>query len=304
MARQKQDMNLLKLTEEFASEDACRTYLEALRWPAGIKCPRCGWGKATRVVKRHQYDCEACRYQFSVTAGTIFHDSHLPLRTWLIAVYLITESKKGISASQMQRTLSVSYRTAWYLCHRIRAALADEQPEPLRGIVEVDETYVGGKKRGMGRGYVGNKTMVLGAIQRGGNVRLTVEKRADKATLHRFVRSATHPDTEAIHTDEWPAYNGVADGNTRHETVNHREEEWVRADVHTNTVEGVWSLFKRSIVGSYHQVSAKHMDAYLQEFSVQVQLNRHNPSLFRESLLKLVQASALPYQQLVHQDSV
>ena len=226
------------------------------------------------------------------------HDSHLPLWKWFLATYAMCESKKGISANQMMRTLNVSYRTAWYLCHRIRAAMRDANPVPLSGIIEVDETYVGGKKRGMGRGYVGNKTMVIGAIERGGNVRLKVEKRNDRRTLHTFIKSVAGDDAEAIHTDEWPAYLGIADANTRHETVNHSADEWVRADVHTNSVEGVWSLLKRSIVGSYHQLSAKHLDSYAQEMAWRFN-NRDNPFLFHDTMAKLLQAETLPYRELV-----
>jgi hypothetical protein len=235
-------------------------------------------------------------------SGTIFHDSHLPLPKWFVAIYLMTESKKGISANQMKRTLGVSYKTAWYLCHRIRAAMKDAAAPLLSGIIEVDETYIGGKVRGKGHGYRGNKTMVVGAVARGGQVRVKVEKRNDRQTLHSFIRSVTADDAEAIHTDEWPAYLGIADANSRHETVNHSQEEWVRADVHTNTVESVWSLLKRSIVGSYHQLSAKHMSAYLDEMAFRFN-NRHNQYLFRDTLMKLVGAESLPYQELIQESA-
>ncbi len=291
-------MNIMKLVEMFGSEERCRAYLEALRWPEGVSCTRCQSDKISRSYKRNQFICDSCDYNFSVTAGTIFHDSKLPLTKWFMAVYIIGESKKGVSANQMKRMVGVSYKTAWYLCHRIRAAMTVTNPEPLTGIVEVDETYVGGKVRGKGRGYRDNKTMVVGVIQRGGNVRLKVEKHNDRRTLHGFIQTNVDDDAEAIYTDEWPAYRGIADENTRHETVNHKQEEWVRADVHTNTVEGVWSLFKRSIVGSYHQLSEKHMDAYLDEFEWRFN-NRDNPYLFRDTLMKLVNAETLEYKALV-----
>ena len=209
----------------------------------------------------------------------------------------MTESKKGVSANQIKRTLGVSYKTAWYLCHRIRAAMAEINPKPLSGIVEVDETWVGGKRKGMGHGYKGNKVIAVGAIQRGGKTVLQVINRADRETLHSFIHNHTAPDTEAIYTDEWPAYTGVADHDTRHETVCHSAEEWVNGDVHTNTVENVWSLLKRSIIGSYHKVSTKHLDAYLDELEWRFN-NRENPWLFRDTLLKLLKADNLPYQEL------
>lgn len=290
-------MNLCKLIADFGSDEKCRQRLAELRWTAGVECPRCKSQKISRVIERDQYDCNACRYQFSVTSGTIFHDSHLPLSKWFLAIYLMTESKKGISALQMKRTLDVAYQTAWHLCHRIRAAMRDANCELLRGIVEVDETYIGGKVRGMGRGYRKNKTIAIGAVQRGGKIRLQVIQHANKATLHKFIADNTAPDTEAVYTDEWPAYNGIADADTRHETVNHGAEEWVRGNVHTNGIESVWSLLERSIIGAYHKVSAKHLDAYLDELEHRFN-NRKNEFIFRDTLTKLVGAKALTYQEL------
>ncbi len=140
------ETNLINLIERYGNEDKCRKHLEALRWHEGIKCPRCGSEKVSHIKKRDQYDCDECRYQFSVTAGTIFHDSHLPLWKWFLAIYLMTESKKGISANQLSRSLKISYKTAWYLCHRIRKAMLETGVQPqLTDTVEVDETYVGGK---------------------------------------------------------------------------------------------------------------------------------------------------------------
>ncbi|MPZ50900.1 MAG: IS1595 family transposase [Dehalococcoidia bacterium] len=290
-------VNLMSLMERFHSEEACREVLAELRWPDGVKCPRCQGDKHAYDSGRFVWDCYSCGYQFSAMAGTIFHDTKLPLSKWFVAVLLMVEAKKGISANQMKRTIGVSYKTAWYLCHRIRAAMKDAAAPLLSGIVEVDETYVGGKVRGKGRGYRDNKTIVLGAIERGGGVRLKVEKRNDRKTLHAFIKAVVDDGAVAIHTDEWEAYKGIADANTRHETVNHKAEEWVRADVHTNTVEGVWSLFKRSIVGSYHQLSEKHMDAYLDEMAFRFN-NRSNPYLFRDTLIHLVRAQVLPYSEL------
>ncbi len=292
-----QDINLVSLVERYHSEDSCRARLEELRWPGGIECPRCGCDGIARMEDRRQYQCRSCRYQFSVTAGTIFHDSHLPLWKWFLAVYLIVESKKGISANQLKRTLSVSYKTAWYLCHRIRAALNEVDAQLLKGIVEVDETFVGGEMKGKGRGYKDNKTVVVGAMQRGGNICLKVVRGADRETLHGFIRENTAGDTEAIYTDEWPAYRGIADENTEHKAVKHRSGEYARGDIHTNSIENVWSLLKRSIVGSYHQVSAKHLDAYLDE--LEFRYNRENPYMFRDAMLKLLLAETLPYAKLI-----
>jgi transposase-like protein len=255
------DMNLVKLVEEFSHEDDARKYLEALRWPQGVCCPRCNAEKVSPIKNRPQYSCNACEYQFSVKSGTIFNDSHLPLWKWFLAVYLMTESKKGMSACQIQRSLAISYPTAWYLCHRIRAAIKEVNPEPLKGTVEVDETYVGGKRRHVGRGFRGNKIAVIGALERKGPVRMDTIRRVDKRTLHKFIHQTTAPETENIYTDENPSYNGIQDEDTTHGTVNHSKEEWVHGDIHTNGIESVWSLLKRSIVGAYHKVSVKHLDA-------------------------------------------
>ncbi len=291
-------VNLVELIEQFGSDDRCRACLEHLRWPKGPICPRC-FGKATKIHDRFQYDCDLCHYQFSVTAGTIFHDSHLSLWRWFLVTYLMSESKKGMSANQLKRTLKVSYQTAWYLCHRIRKAVEEANAPRLKGIVEIDESYIGGKQRYIGSGNLDNKTMVLGAVERGGAIRLRVERRkkATKKVLHAFVKETTEPETERIMTDENPGYLGIADEDTTHETVNHHAEEWVRGDVHTNSVEGVWSLFKRSIVGSFHQVSAKHLDAYLDEFEWRFN-NRDNPYLFRDTLIRLLKSPKMEYKQL------
>jgi transposase-like protein len=290
-------MNLGKLVENFHSEEKCREYLEALRWPQGVQCPRCEGKTISRIHEREQFDCDSCRYQFSVTSGTIFHDTHLPLWKWFLAVYMMVESKKGISASQLQRTLAVAYRTAWYLCHRIRKAL--QTPHALlTGIVEVDETYVGGKVSGKGRGYKGNKTIVAGAVERGGKARLETINQADRKTLRQFILENVAEDAAAIFTDDLPAYGDLSDPNTRHETVNHTEEEWVRGDVHTNSVEGVWSLFKRSLIGAHHKVSKKHLDRYLDELEFRFN-NRRNPYIFRDALRELVASGNMEYKELI-----
>jgi transposase-like protein len=298
-----QDLNLVSLIEQFGSEDRCRTYLEELRWPKGVRCIRCGSSKISRIKKRDQFDCDACTYQFSVRAGTIFHDSHLPLWKWFLAVYVMGESKKGISANQMKRMLGVSYKTAWYLCHRIRASMVEIDPEPLAGVVEADETYHGNApmrfgRRTPGRSVGGNKTAIIGAVERGGRVRLKVSDRVNRKALHAFLRAVIADEAEAIYTDDYQAYLGIDDADTRHETVTHSKKQWVQGDVHTQTMEDVWSLFKRSVIGSYHHLSVKHLQAYLDELAFRYN-NRENAYLFRDTLLALVGAEAMPYRELI-----
>ncbi len=228
------------------------------------------------------------------------HDTHLPLRKWFLAIYLMCESKKGMSAHQLHRTLGVAYRTAWYLCHRIREAMGNEPliGPTLVGVVEVDETYVGGKTKGKGRAYKGNKTIVAGAIQRGGQVRVERIPNVRKSTLHNFIQRTVKDEAEAIYTDELASYLGIEDHNTRHATVKHSAEEWVVGGVHTNGIEGVWSLFKRSIVGTFHKMSAKHMDRYLEELEWRFN-NRNNPKIFRDTLARIVNTGNLTYKELV-----
>jgi transposase-like protein len=294
----KSDVNLVNLIERFGSDEKCRAYLTELKWPKGVECPRCKSKSVSTIAERDQYDCNKCRYQFSVTSGSIFHDSHLPIWKWFLTVYLMIESKKGISACQIGRTVKVSYKTAWYLCHRVRAAMREVSADLLKGIVEVDETFVGGKVRGKGAHYIRNKACVVGAVERDGDIRLKVIKTPTRYFLHKFVKETTDPKCEAIYTDELKAYKGIADSDTRHETIKHAQEEWVRGDVHTNSVESVWSLLKRSVVGTYHRISIKHLDAYLDELEHRFN-NRKNKYLFRDTLLKLVTAEKLPYQELV-----
>jgi transposase-like protein len=295
------DMNLVQLVEKFSDEKKCRAYLEGLRWPDGVTCPRCQSTKVSRVIQRDQFDCDSCRYQFSVTAGTIFNDTHLPLWKWFLAVYLMMESKKGMSANQMKRTLKVAYQTAWYLCHRIRKAIEEAKVKPqLTGTVEVDETYVGGRYDKRRKRAPWDKQAVVGLLQRDGQFEARTIPTASRQVLVGIVKDRVAPNARVI-TDELAAYKSLRKTHS-HESVNHRAEEWVRGEVHTNSVESAWSLFKRSIVGSFHQVSTKHMDAYLDEFEWRFN-NRDNPFLFRDTMVKLLTSKRLEYKSLIQKSA-
>src|SRR6266851_3733297 len=228
-----------------------------------------------------------------------------------MADYVMCESKKGVSANQLKRMLGVSYKTAWYLCHRIRSAMIESQGALLTGIVEADETFIGGKlkapkkdgERRWNGGVEGfdwraNKSTVLGAIERGGKLRLRRARSNRKGQITAFLNAVVADEAAAIYTDELKSYKKVGDANTTHASVNHHAEEWVRGDVHTNTIEPEWSLLKRSIIGSYHWLSAKHLEAYLAEFEFRFN-NRAKEYLFRDTLTRLVTAENLPYSKLI-----
>jgi transposase-like protein len=271
----KSQPSIFEIFSKFNTEEKCIAYFERIRWPEGVECPKCGQkriskfqakGKTGKV--RHLYECMDCSYQFSVTVGTIFHDSHLPLTKWFLAIYMICSAKKGVSAKQLQRELHVSYETAWYVAHRIRLAMQDD-PEfcpKFSGIVEVDETYVGGKGKGRpGRGSA-NKVPVAGMKERtSGKVRMKAVQNVSSTTLKHFIRGGVEIGAE-VHTDEFPSYLWLDSSGFTHKAVNH-QETYVDGDVHTNGVENVWSLFKRAIVGVSHKVSAKYLPLYLNEFA-------------------------------------
>ena len=294
------------MVHRFNSEEICRDYLEKLRWPDGQpNCPKCGSESVSVISTRNQFDCNICRARFSVTSGTIFDNTKLPLWKWFAAAYLMLESKKSISANQVKRTIGTTYKTAWHLCHRIREAMETiDQGPALFGIIELDETWLVPHKRypekGKKHGFLaGTPIYVAGALQRGGQVRLRRIPNVRKESIKAFVDSVAKDETEAFYTDELKSYlNILPDANTRHQHVNHSKMEWVMpGNVHTNGIEGVWSLFKRSIMGAFHKISTKHLDAYLQEQEFRIN-NRHNQHAFREVMSRLLSKEALRYQEL------
>jgi transposase-like protein len=284
------------LVQKYNTDDRCREALAKLRWPDGVKCPRCESDKISQVYKRNQFDCDSCRYQFSATSGTMFHDSKLPLTVWFYVAYILCESKKGISANQIKRMYGMSYKAAWYLCHRIRAAMMEIEPKPLGGTVEIDETYVGGKKRRWRPKSV--KQVVIGIRQRNGDLRLIRAKDATSATVRDIISANLGSHVEVIMTDESAIYPWALDKMQKnlHRTINHTRE-YAHGDVHTNTVESAFSLLKRGIVGTWHKIDAKHLPAYLDEMCFRFN-NRENPYLFRDTIIKLIQTAHLEYKEL------
>jgi transposase-like protein len=294
-------MTLLDVNEMFDTDAKCRELLKRLRWPSGVECIRCHMPNVVRLqTAKELYFCNDCKYQFSVTAGTIFNDSHLSLKKWFITTYLLCESRKGMSANQICRIIGGSYKTAWYLCHRIRAAMGKAERPMLDGTVEMDETYVGGKYRG-GRSWQGkmaNKEVVIGIRQRGGDVRFFHAEDARTGTLARYIKENISEDVDVIVTDDLPAYQKAVGGH-KHETVTHSAGEYVRlgTDIHTNTVESAFSLLKRGIMGTWHKISAKHLPAYLAEMEFRFN-RRKNPDLFIDTLRHMVTADPLTFEVL------
>lgn len=277
-------MSLLS-QKHLQNEEAAYAWVEARIWPKGPVCPHCGEtsriskmkGKSTRIGV---HKCYACRKPFTVKVGTVFEASHVPLHLWLQAIYLLCGSKKGISSNQLHRTLGVTLKTAWFMSHRIREAMRDGKLAPMGGkgsIVEADETYLWGTKEPRprakylppvtksGRSGPANKRAILSLVERGGNVRSFHIEHADKATATKIVNANIERETR-LHTDESRIYTAAFEHVLEHETVHHTSGEYVRGDVHTNSVEGYFSIFKRGMKGVYQQCAEKHMHRYLAEF--------------------------------------
>jgi len=294
-------MNLVDINTMFSTDERCREMLVRLRWPAGPECPRCKMPVVKLETDKQLFYCKQCDYQFSVTAGTVFNDSHLPLNKWFLATLLLCEAKKGMSACQIQRTLGIgSYKTAWYLCHRIRHAMVESQKTYLAGKVEMDETYVGGFHHGKaGRGSE-NKEVVIGIRQRGGDLRFFHASDVKSGTLEKYIRENISEDVELLLTDDLFQYRGAvrrAGHGPKHRRIKHKLGIYVQGDVHTNTVESAFSLLKRGIIGTWHKISAKHLQAYCTEMAFRFN-RRESSHLFIDTLRHMVTASVLTFERL------
>ncbi len=281
----KEQINLITLAKHFADEDSARELLESMRWKDGVVCPHCASkdgaykieAKSTkgRKARKGLYKCSDCRKQFTVTVGTIFESSRIPLNKWLYAIHLICSSKKGMSAHQLHRMLDITYKSAWFLAHRIRYAMTQEPLfSKLSGTVEADETYVGGKSKNMhksvreqkikGRGAVG-KAPVVTLVERNGRVKSQYMESVTGENLKKALLESVEV-TAIVNSDESPSYSFVEKSFAEHHTVNHKAGEYVRDLAHINTAESVHALLKRGIIGTFHHVSKKHLHRYLTEF--------------------------------------
>ena len=297
-------LNMMTLTEQYGDDEKCRKTIRHLRWPGGVRCLRCDSNNVSPepIADRKVFACYSCRYQFSATVDTIFHDSHLPLTVWFLVTYLMTESRKEISANQVKRMFGISYKTAWYLCHRIRAAMAQVNPEKLDATVEVDGTYVGRRpKRGSKRGRGTPKEIVIGIRKRNSDLRFFHAEDVKSGTLAKYIRENVAQDVDAVMTDDFTVYpKAIARAGVlgKHRAINRTKGVYVIGDLHPNTVESAFSLLKRGIMGTWHKISAKHLPAYLDEMTFRFN-NRDNRFLFRDTLMKLIDSKNLEYKELV-----
>ncbi len=284
-------MNIIQIFRQFPTQESCIAHLEQARWNGTPVCPYCGSTNTNSLVKELRHHCNGCRKSFSVTVGTIFHDTRLPMQKWFLAISLILNAKKGISARQLARDLEVNKDTAWSMGMRVRDAMKDDG-KLLTGIVEMDETYVGGKPRKGNdrdddqdggntstRGRGTKKIPVVGAVERGGNVKAA---KATKDTLkskdlNELIRKYINPQGSVLVTDEYRGYN-KASKILKHYRINH-SQCYASGDIHTNNIESFWAIVKRGIIGQYHKVSGKHLDRYLDEFCYRYNARKLDASL-------------------------
>ncbi len=304
--------SIIQLLDFFKDEETCKKYLAQNRWNGKITCPHCNHDKV--YITKVGYKCASsdCYKKFSVTVGTIFENTKVPLRIWFAAIYLGTAHKKGISSLQLSRDLNITQKTAWFVLHRLRAMLKTETPFMLDNPIEVDEAYIGGKEKNRHQSAYAkakrkaailnrtghDKSLVIGAVQRGGNVYCINVDDVPTQSFSKFVELNV-PEGATVYTDEHTGYKKLRRLGFQHEFVTHVAGEYVRGNMHTNTIEGFWSLLKRGIIGIYHQVSVKHLNRYCDEFSYRYNTRKLTDGNRFEDAIKNTKKARLKYTDLI-----
>jgi len=299
--------NLIDVTTHFSNKEHCIDYLTELRWPNGVKCVFCDHQKIYELKGANKrYKCARCYKQFSVTKGTIFENSPIPLQKWFMAVFILTTHKKGVSSLQLASDLGITQKSAWFMAQRIRYALKVKNfDKQISGVIQADETFIGGKnKNRKGNKKVANsqgrsvkdKTPVFGMIQTGGMLITRVVPNTRSETLKPIIENMV-ADGSIIVTDEWLGYKNLS-SKYYHVTLNHQEDEYARGAFHNNSIEGFWGLFKRGIFGIYHQVSRKHLHRYCDEFAYRYNARKVCNEVRFENAFSLVDCR-LTYQELI-----
>ena len=302
----KSTISTFQLFEIFPSSESARLYLESRLWPDGAVCPTCQGKDRITIRKGGFYRCNACKLDFTIRTGTIFERSHVPLHKWLYAMYLLVTARKGISSMQLHTEIGITQKSAWFVLQRLREACGGPNLTKLRGIIEIDECFIGGKeankhehkKLKAGRGPVG-KTAVVGMRERGGRTVAMPMENMDAGSL----QSAIHANVEAeatIFTDEHSSYVGLDDAFSCHESVNHSAGEYSRNGVNTNGIESVWAVLKRGVYGVYHHVSKKHLGRYVDEFAFRLNdgdVKRHTLERL-DSFIAAISGKRLTYKEL------